>query len=294
MGWQDAMADGFGSLEKMAEKLSSTMRTVQDVSAAAHMVSSIGGSHQAAGHPFGIGESSSGPGYLLSPGGVEAYAKKIGWNLTGGMAVGMATDAARVGFLYGNKNEQAVGQSMADTTERMVDKAVNVAIRPTSPKAWVELGAEVAAIIPTLASWGEALLQSTEHLSQFGTAMAAAQAKMKIGEAMRARETAEATGESTLGLAIAWEELMNELQPIRHAITNLLNAGLTKLIEIATEIMKIINAMFFDSQREKFKNKDMISAHFIQNARMRAELMRPVAAEVGFAHLFHPPVPALR
>ena len=201
----------------MAE-IAPALRTVQDISAIGSMIGSGGGRH---GLPLGMGH------------------------------------AMQAGMAYGTHTQNQVAGDIAARGKDMLGTVAKTAVMPFDPRNFIELNTQIATLIPTIANWGEALLKNVDNMSQFDANMAQASAVMKMGELRRAMRSADVTGESTEDLARNWDSLMDELQPIRDAITIIMNNVVNVLIDIAKAMLAYLRVLM-----EAFKQQNRFLLKF--------------------------------
>lgn len=307
-------------LSGLAKELGPVLRTLGDLQAVGNMFGGAMGGGAGHGSPFGLGKSPGSPG-------IGGLVQKIAMNMAIGMPAGLAADTGRLGLTFaGKRNEQMVGQDVLNTGERILGKGLNVLANPVNPKNLAEFGAELVAVIPTIERWGKALLSNVDDMAKFDAGIAKASAVMQLGEFQRTSVSAQITGESTLELAEGLEGLMNDLQPVKDAITIMLNDGMLVLVDIAKDLYKTVSdafewfVKFLEAQVEWMKNSwvpgvasagsaiesmtdyvrkiqeevsrsnvkpaDQISMGFLEQIRQREAIARPMQFSSGVAGSF--------
>jgi hypothetical protein len=87
-----------------------------------------------------------------------------------------------------------------------------------------KLGKGIVGLPKAIEEWGEELKDSRKHLAEFNGAVAAAYAASEVRDVMRNIQSASATSGSTAAMVDAFDDLKDELQPIKNAATTVVNS----------------------------------------------------------------------
>lgn len=122
-----------------------------------------------------------------------------------------------------------------------------------------------AAKIPgLLAEWSEGLVESKRSISLYNATLAQAFAEADHRGLLRQMESGQRTGSSISGLSDAFQDLLDEVQPIRDVVTTVMARGLETLIRILTQVVNLVGAIakvspvwpLIYKQLEKMNEKD--------------------------------------
>jgi hypothetical protein len=114
-----------------------------------------------------------------------------------------------------------------------------------------QLGKGIVGMPQAVLAWGEELKESRRHLASFNGTIAAAYAGSEMRDLMRNVQSARSTSGSTAAMIDAFDDLKDELRPIKDAtITgiNTLAVLLARLVETGTWLAKEATPLFAASQ----------------------------------------------
>lgn len=165
----------------------------------------------------------------------------------GGGAVGPAATIAAATYA-GNRADQAIrggihsaaenaspfiGQTQSGIAGGMAEAGYDLAsgsagnMNALMPQ---NLLATMASLPKHVTNWTEALLHSTEGLRQFSGIIGTLFAEMQVREITRGIQSAQATGGQLSGLSSSYQNFLDEVRPIKDAVTNTMAFALSGLL----------------------------------------------------------------
>ena len=151
------------------------------------------------------------------------------------------------GVQFGSNMQQAALQPMTDLGVGQAEGHVlgqgagfasSVVQKAMSPTAIIkgELATEVSRLPGLLRDWGTELVDSRRHLAEYNGTLAIAFADANRRELMRSIESGARTGGATAGLSDALQDLADEIQPIKDAVTIVISSG----VEVGLRVLTLI------------------------------------------------------
>ncbi len=107
----------------------------------------------------------------------------------------------------------------------------------------VKFGSAIKDVVQVTEAWGRELLQGQRHLSAFNGTIAKAFAEGDRREMIRNIESGQATGNSTALLSAAFQDLMDEVQPIKDGVTSIFNVTATVVTAGVTGMVRNLKAI---------------------------------------------------
>jgi len=102
----------------------------------------------------------------------------------------------------------------------------------------LQLGADMINLIGDVEKWGQSLRKTTEHLTAFNGTLAFSHLEFERRGMVRNIESGQRIGGKSAGMHEALSDLLDEMQPLRDAVTNVTNVVLTKILELMTGVVE--------------------------------------------------------